>query len=246
MATTNLAKPTSFDRTLASARSHHDVQRGGQAGGRQLPRQQNSVSADHVGYVIGSASIILVATLGSTGKQYALDQLTSIGPNKIELQYSGGTVSGPDNTSTPDYMTLDDMHAVLDQVPGIVASSPMLEFHANVSVGGGGQQSDHAAWRLSAVSGRTQPHCRLRPLLRRPGRAGPRQGCRHRQAVRRRTLWHLARGSRQDYQRLKAYHFKSSASFAKASTPTGQSEISEHTIAHPLSRGSLLQQEHRR
>lgn len=90
-----------------------------------------------LGMVIGSASIILVATLGSTGKQYALDQLTSIGPNKIELQYSGGTVSGPNNTTTPDFMTLDDMHAVLDQVPGIVASSPMLEFHDNISVGSG-------------------------------------------------------------------------------------------------------------
>ncbi len=90
-----------------------------------------------LGMVIGSASIILVATLGSTGKQFALDQLTSIGPNKIELQYGGGNVSGPDNTSTPDYMTLDDMHEVLAQVPGIVASSPMLEFHDNVSLGGG-------------------------------------------------------------------------------------------------------------
>jgi putative ABC transport system permease protein len=53
------------------------------------------------------------------------------------LQYGGGTVSGPDNTSTPDFLTLDDMHAVQDQVPGIVDSSPMLEFHDNVSVGGG-------------------------------------------------------------------------------------------------------------
>ena len=90
-----------------------------------------------LGMIIGSASVILVATLGSTGKQYALDQLTSIGPNKVELQYGGGTVSGPDNTSTPDYMTLDDMDTVLEQVPGIVASSPMLEFHDNVSIGGG-------------------------------------------------------------------------------------------------------------
>ncbi len=90
-----------------------------------------------LGMVIGSASIILVATLGLTGKQFALQQLNSIGPNKIELQYSGGTVSGPDNTSTPDFMTLDDLHAVLDQVPGIVASSPMLEFHDNVSIGDG-------------------------------------------------------------------------------------------------------------
>jgi putative ABC transport system permease protein len=34
-------------------------------------------------------------------------------------------------------MTLDDMRAVLDQVPGIIASSPMLEYHDNVSLGGG-------------------------------------------------------------------------------------------------------------
>ena len=45
-----------------------------------------------LGMIIGSASVILVATLGSTGKQYALDELTSLGPNKIELQYGGGAL----------------------------------------------------------------------------------------------------------------------------------------------------------
>ncbi|RXH54265.1 protein of unknown function DUF214 [Granulicella sibirica] len=90
-----------------------------------------------LGMIIGSAAIILVATLGLTGKQYALDQLTSIGPNKIELQYSGGSTIGPDNTSTPDFMTREDLNAVLDQVPGIIASSPMLEDHHSISVGGG-------------------------------------------------------------------------------------------------------------
>ncbi len=90
-----------------------------------------------LGMVIGSASIVLVATLGLTGKQYALDQLSSIGPNKIEMQFSGGNVVGPDNTSTPDNMTRDDLAVVLQQVPNIVASSPMLEDHASVGMGGG-------------------------------------------------------------------------------------------------------------
>ena len=90
-----------------------------------------------LGMVIGSASIILVATLGLTGKQYALDQLSSIGPNKIEMQYGGGSVTGPDNTSTPDNMTREDLDAVLSQVPGIVASSPMLEDNTVISMGGG-------------------------------------------------------------------------------------------------------------
>jgi putative ABC transport system permease protein len=137
MATTSLSKPTSFERTLASARSTMMFSEVVRLAVDSFRASKTRFLLTMLGMVIGSASIILVATLGSTGKQYALDQLTSIGPNKVELQYGGGTVSGPDNTSTPDYMTLDDMHAVLDQVPGIVASSPMLEFHDNVSLGGG-------------------------------------------------------------------------------------------------------------
>jgi putative ABC transport system permease protein len=141
MATTNLPKPSSFDRTLASARSTMMFSEVVRLAVDSFRSSKTRFLLTMLGMVIGSASIILVATLGSTGKQYALDQLTSIGPNKVELQYNGGTISGPDNTSTPDFMTLDDMHAVLDQVPGIIASSPMLEFHDNVSLGGGVSQS---------------------------------------------------------------------------------------------------------
>jgi putative ABC transport system permease protein len=137
MATTNLSKPTSFDRTLASARSTMMFSEVARLAVDSFRASKTRFLLTMLGMVIGSASIILVATLGSTGKQFALDQLTSMGPNKIELQYGGGTVSGPDNTSTPDYMTLDDLNAVRDSVPGIVASSPMLEFHDNVSMGGG-------------------------------------------------------------------------------------------------------------
>jgi putative ABC transport system permease protein len=137
MATTNLPKPSSFDRTLQSARSTMMFSEVVRLAVDSFRASKTRFMLTMLGMVIGSASIILVATLGSTGKQYALDQLTSLGPNKIELQYSGGTVSGPDNTSTPDFLTLDDMHAVLDQVPGIIFSSPMLEFHDNVGVGSG-------------------------------------------------------------------------------------------------------------
>ncbi len=90
-----------------------------------------------LGMIIGAASIILVATLGLTGKQYALDQLNSLGPNKVEIQYAGGNTVGPDNTSTPDVLTREDMTAVVNQVPGIVAASPMLEDHFSISMGNG-------------------------------------------------------------------------------------------------------------
>ena len=36
-----------------------------------------------LGMVIGSASIILVVTLGDTGKSYALDTISGLGPNKV-------------------------------------------------------------------------------------------------------------------------------------------------------------------
>jgi putative ABC transport system permease protein len=90
-----------------------------------------------LGMVIGSASIILVVTVGMTGKQYVIDTISSLGPNKIEMQYSGGTIIGPDNTSMPDNMTRDDMDVVVNTIPGIVAYSPMLEVHDRIGVGGG-------------------------------------------------------------------------------------------------------------
>jgi putative ABC transport system permease protein len=90
-----------------------------------------------LGMVIGSASIVLVVTVGLTGKQFAYDKISSIGRNRIEMQYSGGRVVGADNTSTPDYMTREDMIAVKDQVNGIIAYSPMLEDHDRISMGSG-------------------------------------------------------------------------------------------------------------
>jgi putative ABC transport system permease protein len=72
-----------------------------------------------------------------TGRDYAIETISSLGPNKIEMQYSGGTIIGPDNTSTPDYMTREDMMAVVNTVPNIVAYSPMLEVHDRIGMGGG-------------------------------------------------------------------------------------------------------------
>ena len=90
-----------------------------------------------LGMIIGSASIILVVTVGLTGRKYAIDTISSLGPNLVEMQYSGGTTIGPNNASTPDFMTREDEAAVRDQVPQIVYSSPMLESHATISMGSG-------------------------------------------------------------------------------------------------------------
>jgi putative ABC transport system permease protein len=89
-----------------------------------------------LGMVIGSASLILVATIGLTGRDYALKLLEDIGPNMIELEYSGGS-SGGVGEYRNDWLTIDDERAVDTQVPAVAASSPMLEMHDRVSFGGG-------------------------------------------------------------------------------------------------------------
>ena len=133
MATTS----TSFDSTLRSARSTVAFRETVHLALDSFAASKARFLLTMLGMVIGSASIVLVATVGLTGRQYALDTISGLGPNKVEMQYSGGQVMGPNNVSTPDSMTREDMQAVDDQVPGIVASSPMLEYDDSISIGSG-------------------------------------------------------------------------------------------------------------
>ncbi len=89
-----------------------------------------------LGMVIGSAALILVVTIGLTGKQYILNLLQSIGTNMVELEYSGGG-TGSINNFQSDYLTRDDERAVREQVPSVMYSSPMLEMHDRISFGQG-------------------------------------------------------------------------------------------------------------
>ena len=90
-----------------------------------------------LGMVIGSASIILVVTIGMTGKQYVLDLIQKIGTNEVELEYAGGGATGSANAVYNDYLTREDEAAVDAQVPSILYSSPILEMHDRISFGGG-------------------------------------------------------------------------------------------------------------
>jgi putative ABC transport system permease protein len=86
---------------------------------------------------VGTASVILVATIGLTGKQYILRQLQSIGTNMIYADYQGGSTR---LDSTPDPLTVDDVGAVRAQVPSVVAASPTVALGDRVSIGGGKQR----------------------------------------------------------------------------------------------------------
>ena len=86
-----------------------------------------------LGMVIGTASLILVVTIGMTGKQYVLNQIQSIGANMIDAEYQGGEQRG----TAPDLLTIDDMHAVLERVSGIVAASPVVPLDDRIPIGNG-------------------------------------------------------------------------------------------------------------
>jgi putative ABC transport system permease protein len=130
-------KAASFDRTLASARSTMVFSEVVKLAIDSFRASKVRFLLTMLGMIIGSASIILVVTIGLTGKQFALDQLSSIAPNMIEMQFQGGSIAGPNNTTSPDFMTREDLNAVLEQVSGIAASSPMLETHDSISIGNG-------------------------------------------------------------------------------------------------------------
>src|SRR5271157_973503 len=88
-----------------------------------------------LGMVIGTASLILVVTIGLTGKQYLLQQIQNVGSNMMVAEVEQSDASGSQADS--DLLNLDDLDAVRQRVPGISASSPLVELHDRISVPGG-------------------------------------------------------------------------------------------------------------
>ena len=88
-----------------------------------------------LGMVIGTASLILVVTIGLTGKQYVLQQIQSIGANLVFAEYQGGAIYSAEAAN--DYMTIEDLNAIRQQVPNIAASSPIIELHERIAIPGG-------------------------------------------------------------------------------------------------------------
>jgi putative ABC transport system permease protein len=114
-----------------------------------------------LGMVIGTASLILVVTIGMTGKQYVLNQIQGIGANLIYAEYEGGAERI--TNTTPDPLTIDDMRAAQESVPEVVAASPVVPLAERIPVGSGKERDIqilgvypeyHAVRNLVVVSGR--------------------------------------------------------------------------------------------
>jgi putative ABC transport system permease protein len=94
-----------------------------------------------LGMVIGTAALILVTTISLTGKQYLLNQIQAIGSNMIYCEYQSGSQRITNTAQDP--LTVEDLHAVRAEVPGIVAASPVIDLSDRIPVGGGKERDIH-------------------------------------------------------------------------------------------------------
>lgn len=133
--TTRLSPRASFEKTLASAKRTMLLSEIVRLAIDSFRASKVRFMLTALGMVIGSASLILVSTIGLTGKNYILNLLQSIGTNMVYIEYSGGG-TGSVNNFQNDYLTRDDERAVDEQVPSVMFSSPMLEMHDRISLNG--------------------------------------------------------------------------------------------------------------
>lgn len=92
-----------------------------------------------LGMAVGTAALILVVTVALTGKNFVLAQIEAVGTNVIWAEYTGIS-SAASNTSAADYLTVNDMIAAEQQVPGIKEASPVLNMHQRMLIGAGKEQ----------------------------------------------------------------------------------------------------------
>jgi len=90
-----------------------------------------------LGIAIGTASLILVVTIGMTGKQYILGQIQGVGTNLIYASYASG---GQRVAVAFDDLTVEDVAAVREQVPSVVAATPFVTLGDRISIGKGKEQ----------------------------------------------------------------------------------------------------------
>jgi putative ABC transport system permease protein len=137
MKTTEAVHKRGFEQTLVSARQTMLMSEILKIAIDSFKASKARFALTALGMVIGTASVILVVTIGLTGKQYILDLIQKIGTNSVELEYAGGGASAAERVLYNDYLTREDEKAVDQQVPGVMYSSPVLEMHDRISFGSG-------------------------------------------------------------------------------------------------------------
>src|SRR5437667_10058410 len=85
-----------------------------------------------LGVVIGSACIVLVVTISLIGKNYIIGQIEGVGSNIVYVEL---TRSGTQSTTMSDEITLSDLEAVRECVPGVARTAGKHAFQISVHAG---------------------------------------------------------------------------------------------------------------
>jgi len=137
MNTTEQTRPSSFEETLISARRTMMLSEILKLAIDSFKAAKTRFVLTALGMVIGTASVILVVTIGMTGRQYILELIQKFGTNSVEVEYAGGGATAAERVRYSDYLTRDDEQAVLAQLPDVMYSSPVMDMHDRISFGGG-------------------------------------------------------------------------------------------------------------
>jgi putative ABC transport system permease protein len=138
--TTEQARHRGFEETLLSAREGMLMSEVLKLAVDSFRASKTRFALTALGMVIGTASVILVVTIGLTGKQYILQLIQKIGTNTVELEYAGGGATAEERARYTDNLTREDEKAVGQQVPGVMYSSPVLTMRNRLSFPGGTQR----------------------------------------------------------------------------------------------------------
>jgi len=152
-----------FQETLVSARRTMLMSEVLKLAGDSFRASKTRFALTALGMVIGTASVILVVTIGMTGKQYIQELIQKIGTNSVEVEYSGGGATAAERVRYNDFLTREDEKAVDQQVPGVLYSSPVLSMHNRISFPGGIQKD-------TVVLGVTPDYEQIRNLIVTQGR----------------------------------------------------------------------------
>ncbi|MGO9775317.1 MAG: ABC transporter permease [Terracidiphilus sp.] len=137
MTPTEYANRRSFEQTLLSARRTMVLSEILKLAVDSFRLSKVRFAMTALGMVIGTASVILVVTIGLTGKQFILNEIQKIGTNSVELEYLGGGANTAEGAVYNDPLTREDEKAVLAQLPDVMYSSPVMEMHSRISFGSG-------------------------------------------------------------------------------------------------------------
>jgi putative ABC transport system permease protein len=86
-----------------------------------------------VGLIVGTAAIIVIVSLGLTGRAFVMSQIEGVGSHLIWATYEGTVMSGVSRV-LDDHITEADVRAVTARTDLFTGVTPLVELHGSVSV----------------------------------------------------------------------------------------------------------------